>query len=82
MEKNSKTKPNDLSLKDKCIAYCRELPFGIVFFSSYIETMNIIPCDVEINEYELLDIKSDKRDKEKRDRNKRDRRIKIRYNKR
>lgn len=44
--------------------------------------MNIIPCDVEINEYELLDIKSDKRDKEIRDRNKRDRRIKIRYNKR
>lgn len=82
MEKNSKTKPIDLNLKDKCIAYCRELPFGIVLFSSYIETMNIIPCDVEINEYELLDIKSDKRDKEIRDRNKRDRRIKIRYNKR
>ena len=46
-----KIKPIDLSLKDKYIAYCHELPFGIISPSSYvnIETMNIICSDVEIN---------------------------------
>ena len=54
--------PIDSSLKNKCIAYCPELPFGILSFSSYvdIEAMNIISSDVEINEYKLLGVKSNK----------------------
>ena len=31
---NLKIKLIDLSLKNKCIAYCHELPFGILPFSS------------------------------------------------
>ena len=47
--KNLKIKPVDLSLEDKFITYCFELPCGIVSHSSYvnIETMNIISSDVE-----------------------------------
>ena len=47
--KNLKIKPIDLSLKDKFITYCFELPFGIMSHSSYanIETMNIIFSDAE-----------------------------------
>ena len=57
---NFKTKPIDSSLKNKCIAYCLELPFIMLSFSSYvdIEAMNIISSDVEINEYKLLGFKS------------------------
>ena len=60
--KNLKIIPIDLSLKDKYIAYCHELVFGIISFSSFIniETMNIISSDVETNEYKLLGVKSDK----------------------
>ena len=51
MKKIFKKNPVDLSLKKKQIAYCFELPFGIIYFSSYvnIETMNIISSDVEVN---------------------------------
>ena len=54
--------PIDSSLKNKCIAYCPELSFGILSFSSYvdIEAMNIISSDVEINESKLLGVKSNK----------------------
>ena len=43
MEK-SLLKPIDSSLKDKCIAYYPELPFGILSPCSYLNTrtMNII----------------------------------------
>ena len=42
--KNLRIEPIDLSLKKKCIAYCPELPFGIISPCSYlnIETMNTI----------------------------------------
>ena len=45
--------PVDSSLKNKRIAYCFELPFGIICFSSYvnIETMNIISSDKKTNEF-------------------------------
>ena len=41
--KNLEIKPIDSSLKDKYIAYCPELPFGILSPISYrnIKTMNI-----------------------------------------
>ena len=43
-------KPVDLSRKEKCKAFHFELPFGIIFFSTYvnIETMNIVSAHVEI----------------------------------
>ena len=49
--KNLKVKPADLSLKNKCIDYCFELPFRIISFSSHfsIESINIISSDVEMN---------------------------------
>ena len=31
-------RPIDLSNKNKCMAYCSELPFGISSYSSYIAT--------------------------------------------
>ena len=30
-------RPIDLSNKNKCMAYCSELPFGILSYSSYID---------------------------------------------
>ena len=50
--KNLKMEPIESRLKDKCIAYYDELPFGILS-SCYIniETMNIISSDIEINEF-------------------------------
>ena len=49
-EKNLRVKPADSTLKNKGIAYCFELPFAIISFSSYvkIETMNIISSDKEM----------------------------------
>ena len=49
--KNLWRKPIDLSLENKCITFRFELPFGIIYFSSYvnIETINIISPDVEMN---------------------------------
>ena len=58
-----KIKHIDLIFKDKCRAYCSELPFGRIFPSSYIniETVNVFSFDVEINENYLLGIESIKR---------------------
>ena len=41
----------DSSLENKRIAYCFELPFGIISISSYVntETMNIISSDLKMN---------------------------------
>ena len=52
----------DSNLKNKCIDYCPELPFGISSFSSYVDirAINIISSDVEKNEYKLLGVKSNK----------------------
>ena len=49
-EKKIKIKPIDSSFKNKPIAYCLELRFGIISSSSYvnIETMNIISSAVKI----------------------------------
>ena len=42
--------------KKKQIAFCSELPSGILLFNSYldIKSMNINSPDVNINEYKLL----------------------------
>ena len=34
-------RPIDISNKDKCVAYCSELPFGILSYSSYIDLENM-----------------------------------------
>ena len=58
--KNLKIKPIDLNFKNKQIAYCLDLLFGISFYSFVnIETINIIFSNVEVNEYELIGTKSD-----------------------
>ena len=61
--KNLKTKPIDLSNKNKCMAYCSELAFGMLSYSSYIdlEKMKIVHSIVEKNEYKLFGTKSKKR---------------------
>ena len=48
--KNLKIKPIDLNFKNKQIAYCLDLPFGIISFYSFvnIETINIIFSNVEV----------------------------------
>ena len=50
----------DLNTKNKQIAFCPNLLFGILSFSSYvdIESMNIISANVDMNEYKLLATKS------------------------
>ena len=35
--KKPKIKPIDLSNKNKCMAYCSKLPFGILSYSRYID---------------------------------------------
>ena len=57
---NLNKKPIDLSIKNKQIAFCSNLPFGIISFSGYIDikTMSIISSDVQTNEYKLLRTKS------------------------
>ena len=59
--KNLKIKPIDSNFNNKQIAYCPDLPFGIISFNSFfnIGTMNIISSDVEVNECELVGTKSD-----------------------
>ena len=59
---NLKTKPIDLSIKNKQIAFCPELPFGILSFSRFvdIEAMNIISFNIEMNESKVLGTKSKK----------------------
>ena len=58
-----KLKHIDLNFKDKCRAYCSELPFGRISPSSYIniKTVNVISFDVEINENYLWGIELIKR---------------------
>ena len=58
--KNLNKKPVNLSIKNKQIAFCSNLPFWILSFSNYvdIESMNIISSDVDMNEYKLLGTKS------------------------
>ena len=58
--KNLNKKPLNLSIKNKQIAFCSNLPFWILSFSNYvdIESMNIISSDVDMNEYKLLGTKS------------------------
>ena len=47
--KNLKTKLIDSSNKNKCIAYCGKLPFGILSHCRYIdlEKMKIVSCKIE-----------------------------------
>ena len=49
--KNLKIDIVDLSLKNKSIAYCFELPLGIISFSSFVNivTTNIFSLDLEMN---------------------------------
>ena len=56
---NLMKRPIDLSNKNKYMTYCSELPFGILFYSSYIdlEKMRIVFSVVEKNEYKLLGTK-------------------------
>ena len=60
--KNVKTKPLDLSNKNKCMVYCNELSYGILSYSSYIdlEKMRVVSSVVKLNEYKLLGTKSKK----------------------
>ena len=60
--KNFKTKPIDLSNKNKCMTYCSKLPFGILSYSSYIdlEKMKVVSSVVKKNECKLLGTKSKK----------------------
>ena len=48
--------PIDLSIKNKQIAFCSNLPFGILSLSSYVDiaSMSIISFNVDMNEYKLL----------------------------
>ena len=52
-----------LSNKNKCMAYCSELPFEILSYSSYIgfEKKEIVFSVVEKNDYKLLGAKSKKK---------------------
>ena len=56
---NLMKRPIDLSNKNKCMAYCSKLTFGILSFSSYIdlEKMEIAFSVVEKNEHKLLGTK-------------------------
>ena len=48
-DKSFGTKPIDLSDKNKCMAYCNELPYRILSYSSYIdlEEMAVVSSVVE-----------------------------------
>ena len=54
-EENLNKNPIDLSIKNKQMAFCSDLPFGIISFPSCvdIESLNIISSDVDMNEYKL-----------------------------
>ena len=51
----------DLNLKNKQRAFCSNLPFGILSFSSYVDikSMNIISSNVRTTGYQFLGTKSD-----------------------
>ena len=55
-------RPIHLGIENKIMAYCSELPFGILSYSSYrdLEKMKIVPSFVEKNECKLLGTKSSK----------------------
>ena len=57
--KSFKTKPIDSSNKNKCMAYCGELPFGILSYCRKIDLdkMKIVSCKIEKDEYRLLGTK-------------------------
>ena len=54
-----KTKPIDLSNKNKCMTYCGELPFGILSYCKYIdlEKIRIVSSKIKKNEYKLFGAK-------------------------
>ena len=58
-DENLVKRPVDLSNKNKCMAYCSELPLGILSYSSYtdLEKVKIGFPVVEKNEYNLLGTK-------------------------
>ena len=60
--KSLKTKTIGSSNKNKCTAYCGELPFGILSYCRYIdlEKMKIVCCKIEKDEYRLSGSKSKK----------------------
>ena len=60
--KKLKIKPIDLTNKNKCMAYCSKLHFGILSYSSYIdlEKMKTVSSILEKNEYKPLGTKSNK----------------------
>ena len=51
-KKNIRVELIDLTIKNKILLYCDELPFGILSFCSYlnIETMNIISSDMKVEQ--------------------------------
>ena len=53
MEKILYKKPVDFSIKNKEIAFCSELPIGILSFNRYLDTelMKMTYSSVEINEH-------------------------------
>ena len=58
--KKLKTKHIDSRNKNKCMAYCSELPYGVLSYSSYIdlEKMKVVSSVVKKHEYKLLGTKS------------------------
>ena len=58
--KNLNKKPINLIIIKKQIAFCYDLPFGILYFSSNedIESMNITSSNVDMNENKSLGTKS------------------------
>ena len=58
-DKKLKTKPVGSSNKNKCMAYCGELLFGILSYCKYIdlEKMKIVSGKIEKEEYRLLGTK-------------------------
>ena len=46
--KNLKTKPIDSSNKNKCRAYCGDLPFGILSYCRYIDLEKIKTVSTKI----------------------------------
>ena len=60
--KNLRTKNTGSGNKSKCMAYCGELPFGILSYCRYtdLEKMKVVSCNIEKHEYRLLGTKSKK----------------------
>ena len=60
--KNLKTKPVGSINKNKCMANCGEVPFGILSYYRYIdlEKKKTVSCKIEKDEYRLSGTKSKK----------------------